>query len=113
MPVIKAFVGHSFRPIDKPVVDAILDVLNRVKQLRSDFDWDHALEPEPKTVDRKVLALFQDKTLFIGICTRAERAIADQRLARFWGRLHAEESAFEWKASTGCCKKSGFQSDAG
>jgi tetratricopeptide (TPR) repeat protein len=99
MPVIKAFVGHSFRPVDKPVVDAILDVLNRVKQLRSDFDWDHALEPEPKTIDAKVLALFQDKTLFVGICTRAERAIADQRLARFWGRRYAEESAFEWKAS--------------
>lgn len=99
MPVTKAFVGHSFRPVDKPVVDAILDVLNRVKQLRSDFDWDHGLEPEPKTVDTKVLALFQDKTLFIGICTRAERAIADERLAHFRGRRHAEESAFEWKAS--------------
>lgn len=99
MPVIKAFVGHSFRPIDKPVVDAILEILNRVKQLRSDFDWEHALEPEPKTVDAKVLALFQDKTLFIGICTRAERAIAEERLAHFWGRRHAEESAFEWKAS--------------
>ena len=61
MPVIKAFVGHSFRPVDKPVVDAILDVLNRVKQLRSDFDWDHALEPEPKTVDRKVLVLFRTR----------------------------------------------------
>lgn len=99
MPVIKAFVGHSFRPIDKPVVDAILEILNRVKQLRSDFDWEHALEPEPKTVDAKVLALFQDKTLFIGICTRAERAIADERLAHLWGRRHADESAFEWKAS--------------
>jgi tetratricopeptide (TPR) repeat protein len=99
MPVIKAFVGHSFRPVDKPVVDAILDVLNRVKQLRADFDWDHALEPEPKTVDAKVLALFQGKTLFIGICTRAERAISDERLAHFWGRGYAEESAFEWKAS--------------
>ena len=99
MPVIKAFVGHSFRPVDKPVVDAILEVLNRVKQLRSDFDWEHALEPKPKTVDAKVLALFQDKTLFIGICTRAERAIADERLAQLWGRRYAEESAFEWKAS--------------
>lgn len=99
MPVIKAFVGHSFRPVDKPVVDAILEVLNRVKQLRSDFDWDHALEPEPKTVDAKVLALFQDKTLFIGICTRAERAIADECIAHLWGRRYAKESAFEWKAS--------------
>ena len=32
MPAIKAFVGHSFRAVDKPVVDAILQVLDRVKQ---------------------------------------------------------------------------------
>ena len=99
MAVIKAFVGHSFRAVDKPVVDAILQVLERVKQLRSDFDWDHAIEPEPKTVDAKVLAIFADKTLFIGICTRAERVIDEGRLARLFGRRFAEESAFKWKVS--------------
>ena len=99
MTVIKAFVGHSFREVDKPVVDAILQVLDRVKQLQSDFDWDHASEPEPKTVDAKVLALFADKTLFIGICTRAERVIADGQLARLFSRRYADESTFQWKAS--------------
>ena len=102
MEPIKAFVAHSFTEDDAIVVDAILKCLGRVTELHPRFSWHHAEHPEPTLVDAKVIALFADKNLFIGICTRKERVIAPSALTRSWfakKSLKAKESDFHWKTS--------------
>lgn len=102
MEPIKAFVAHSFTDDDANVVDVILKCLGRVAELHPRFSWEHAAHPEPTLVDDKVRALFADKNLFIGVCTRKERAISPSALSRrLFARtsLTAKESDFEWKTS--------------
>jgi tetratricopeptide (TPR) repeat protein len=102
MEPIRAFVGHSFRREDQTVVDAILLCLKRVTQLHPNFSWEHAKEPEPSAVDAKVLRLFEDKTLFIGICTASELAVETQDVTRgrlLRSKLTAYATKFHAKAS--------------
>ncbi len=108
MPAISAFVGHSFRKEDEDLVSAILNCLDRVRALRSDFSWDHARDPQPTSIDAKVFALFKGKNLFIGICTRAERAVADGLLSRLASWRYAQSSAFQWKASDWILQEIGY-----
>jgi len=98
---IKAFVAHSFSPEDTGVVNAILEILNRVTTMQPRFSWNHAEEPEPTAVDEKVLALLEDRNLLIAICTRKERVIYDSGLKKLWplSKLIGSESEFEWKTS--------------
>jgi tetratricopeptide (TPR) repeat protein len=102
MEPIRAFVGHSFRPEDKPVVEEIILCLDRVSQLHPNFSWVHAQEPEPSVVDAKVLRLFEGKNLFIGICTMSEFAVRAQDITRGLFRrsqLMADATKFERKVS--------------
>ena len=69
---IRAFVGHSFTKEDANVVDVILKYLTSISKIYPKFSWQHAEDPEPNVVDKKVLSLFDDKNLFIGICTKKE-----------------------------------------
>lgn len=96
---IKAFVGHSFNEVDQHVVGTVLALLNRVKQLHSNFGWEHATEPEAEQVREKVLRLFEDKNLFIAICTRHECAVKPNVLRALWNWQYAHTGAYEWKPS--------------
>jgi tetratricopeptide (TPR) repeat protein len=99
---IRAFVGHSFSSADQGVNAAFLKYLTDVAETLSNFSWEHAEGAEPKDVREKVLARLEDKNLFIGICTRKERAIADAHLKKPWysDRLRiAADVEFEWKTS--------------
>jgi tetratricopeptide (TPR) repeat protein len=97
----RAFVGHSFTPEDKDVVGKFLDYLNAIQEMNPDFGWEHAEHPEPEAIDNKVLRLFQDKNIFIGICTRKEKVIKPSGLKKafFSARVSAEEKEFTWKTS--------------
>lgn len=102
MEPIKAFVAHSFTEEDTVVVNVILKCLIRIAELHPRFSWHHAEHPEPILVDAKVLGLFADKNLFIGICTQKERVISPSALSRNWlakKSLTAKESDFFWKTS--------------
>ena len=108
MPTIRAFVGHSFRPEDEALVASILKCLDRLTQLRPDFTWDHAREPQATSVDAKVLALFADKNLFIGICTRGERVVANESLSGLAHWNYARSEDFRWKVSDWVLQEIGY-----
>lgn len=102
MESIRAFVGHSFRPEDDGMVSTILALLKRVEQLHPGFTWEHAQEPEPKSIDDKVLRLFEGKNLFIGICTASELVVSEAKLSRSRirrSRFVGEASEFVRKTS--------------
>ena len=102
MKAINAFVGHSFAHEDADVIRKFLKMLTRLSDLRPEFTWDHAEDPEPKQIVNKVLEKLDGKNLFIGICTKKERVVADNKLARTWfssRKLIGAADAFQWKAS--------------
>jgi Flp pilus assembly protein TadD len=102
MHAIKAFVGHSFAEEDAGVVTAILNILGRIAELHPSFTWEDAAHPEPKGVDAKVLQRFEGKNLFIAICTKRERIVANAalRAPRFQeNKLIGNASDFGWKTS--------------
>src|SRR5581483_5435465 len=72
MDQIKAFVGHSFSDVDKPVVSAFLELFDQLKGLLPHFSWERAYAAEPKDLAEKVLGIIADKNTFIGICTKNE-----------------------------------------
>jgi tetratricopeptide (TPR) repeat protein len=97
---IRAFVGHSFLAQDEALVRTFTDYFNTLKRGALEFDWDHATEARPEEVSAKVLELIEDKNVFIGICTRNERAIKDSKLsARLLGHCLSKDSDLEWKTS--------------
>lgn len=99
---ISAFVGHSFTKEDAPVVSEILRALNAIKKTLTDFDWEHAEDPEPKDLRDKVLAKIEGKNLFIGICTVKEKVTNPINLKpRFFDRdsWWGKREAFEAKTS--------------
>jgi tetratricopeptide (TPR) repeat protein len=98
---IKAFVGHSFSDDDRDVVGAFLKIFDQIHDLHPSFSWVHAEPAQPLEIAEKVLALIQDKNLFIGICTKKERAIPeDKLLPAIVGKfLKGRVDDFEWKTS--------------
>ena len=101
MEQIQAFVGHSFGQEDEQVVQRFLKFLTTISHTLPHFSWEHALRPEPRGIDEKVLDLFGGKNLFIGICTRKERVVAATE-ARWWlpeGKVVANARDLEWKTS--------------
>ena len=99
---IRAFVGHSFTEDDEEVVGAFLKYFSQLQQSHPSFSWANAEPAEPKVLAEKVLGLLADKNVFIGICTRKERAIAPQQLKKAIlspGSLRARAEEFEWKTS--------------
>ncbi len=99
---IKAFVGHSFDEGDESVVRSFLEYFDEAQKLGLGFTWDHARAAETKDLADKVLSKIKDKNLFIAICTRKERAVAENSLRSFvlpWRWLAAAETSFTWKTS--------------
>jgi tetratricopeptide (TPR) repeat protein len=102
MTQIRAFVGHSFTTEDDAVVASFLTYFDQMKGALPDFDWVHARAAEPKELATKVLKLVEDRNVFIGICTRKERVVGDQKLRAPWMRPHqrvVDESDLVWKTS--------------
>jgi tetratricopeptide (TPR) repeat protein len=99
---IKAFVGHSFAPVDKTVVDTFLEYFRTLSKVYPGFMWDHAEEAESKTLSEKVLSKIQDKNVFIGICTGRELVVEQSSLTGSFltgSTLKAKRQDFEWKTS--------------
>jgi len=99
---IKAFVGHSFSEADKEVVRLFTDHFdNLTKAHGGGFTWDHAEEAEALPLSQKVLAKIQGKNVFVGICTRKERAVEQDKLRRMWlsQELKASQGDLVWKTS--------------
>lgn len=102
MTEIRAFVGHSFTEDDEEVVRRFTDYFDSLSRLGIDFSWEHAEPAEPRILADKVKSLISDKNLFIGICTRKERAIPNASLKPALlnkSVLKAPESTFSWKTS--------------
>jgi tetratricopeptide (TPR) repeat protein len=98
----RAFVGHSFTAEDSIVVGKFLRYFDAIKEINSDFFWEHAERAEPSAIDEKVLRLFEDKNVFIGICTRKERVISPAHLTRNTFKrdhLNGKQEDFHWKTS--------------
>ncbi|HEY1057680.1 MAG TPA: hypothetical protein VGE55_03000 [Limnobacter sp.] len=111
MTSINAFVGHSFTEDDAVVVNSVLNYLSRVAELHPSFSWTHAKHPEPISVDEKVLAIFEGKNLFIGICTRKELVVTSNALSSCWlsrQKQAVETTALVWKTSDWIIQEIGF-----
>ena len=99
---IRAFVGHSFAPDDEPVISAFLKYFDQMKGALPDFDWTHAKSAEPTELAGKVLKLVEGNNVFIGICTKKERVVANDKLrsSRFnQTKKIASQTDLEWKTS--------------
>lgn len=99
---IRAFVGHSFLEGDASLVANFLKYFDRIAKLNPNFSWEHAEAAEPRLLADKVLSLVANKNVFIGICTKKERAIANSGLItpifKPTSRM-AKEEEFQWKTS--------------
>jgi tetratricopeptide (TPR) repeat protein len=99
---IRAFVAHSFVKDDEEVVGRFLKYFDQLSNMFATFSWTHAEAAEPRMLAEKVMSLLNDRNVFIGICTRKERAIEDIALARALfpkGVFKAKEEDFRWKTS--------------
>jgi tetratricopeptide (TPR) repeat protein len=99
---IRAFVGHSFTPDDADVVSTFLRYFTQIQNLLPTFTWTHARAAEPKELAAKVLSLVEDRNVFIGICTKKERVIADDKLEPALlsqSTLKGHIGDFGWKTS--------------
>ena len=99
---IRAFVGHSFTSNDTPIVEKFLKIFAQLSNMLPYFTWTHAEAAEPKEVGAKVLRILADKNVFIGICTKKERVIADSDLTPQLfspAYLKGHQSKFGWKTS--------------
>lgn len=102
MKTLRAFVGHSFTTQDEHLVGKFLKYLDAIQELNPHFTWQHAERPEPSRIDDKVLKLFEDKNVFIGICTRKEMVLQASGmrpapLLHNWKIFHSRD--VEWKTS--------------
>ena len=98
---IKAFVGHSFSEADKEVVRVFIDHFNNLAKAHiGGFTWDHAEDAEALPLSNKVLSKIQDKNVFIGICTRKERAVDPAKLKRtLLNDWKTKDPDLQWKTS--------------
>lgn len=102
MSTLKAFVGHSFTEEDEDVVRKFLDYFSQIQNMGIGFSWEHAREAEPKVLAEKVLKLIEDKNLFIGICTKKEKVINQNKLkSKFLSKSEqcGNVDDFDWKTS--------------
>jgi hypothetical protein len=98
---VQAFVGHSFRPEDRALIQVFIDHFRTLAHSYPGFSWDHAEKAEAVPLAQKVLEKIDGKNVFIGICTRTEQAVDPNALQQLWlsNRLHAKRSDFVWKTS--------------
>jgi hypothetical protein len=102
MKTLRAFVGHSFTADDEQLVAKFLKYLDAIEEINPLFMWEHAERPEPSGIDEKVLRLFENKNIFIGICTRKELVIHPSKLQSvplLRTKRLADNDDFEWKTS--------------
>jgi tetratricopeptide (TPR) repeat protein len=101
MSLINAFVGHSFTQDDAELVEKFLKFFSRLEKMNETFCWVHAEAAEPRQLRDKVIALIQDRNLFIGICTRKELVVAPGKVSKLplTKKQIANSSDFEWKTS--------------
>lgn len=101
MDLIKAFVGHSFTEEDSEVIDRFLKFFAQLEKMNTNFSWVHAEAAEPKQLTEKVMALIQDRNLFIGICTKKELVVAPSDLSAvpLVKKQIANTTSFLWKTS--------------
>jgi hypothetical protein len=101
MSLIKAFVGHSFTQDDAALIEKFLKFLSRLEKMNDTFSWVHAEAAEPRQLRDKVIALIQDRNLFIGICTRKELVVAPNKVSKLplTKMQIANSSDLEWKTS--------------
>jgi tetratricopeptide (TPR) repeat protein len=102
MKSLRAFVGHSFTIDDEEVVGQFLRYLDAIQDINAEFAWEHAEHPEPSAIDEKVLRLFENKNLFIGICTRKELVLQPTQLNEIWlfaSRRSVRTADLVWKTS--------------
>ncbi len=100
MKSIRAFVGHSFNSKDESIVGKFLEQLDTAREVIPGFSWERAKRPEPKVVTEKVLALFAEKNVFIGICTRKELVVHESAIhSSWWGSRRVDVAKLQWKAS--------------
>jgi len=64
---IKAFVAYSFLKEDKELIDKFLKYFDSRKDI---LTWEHAKDPQPKSISKKIKELMENKDLFIGIFTK-------------------------------------------
>lgn len=85
--MIKAFVGHSFDPEDKPTITAFTEMFDSLKKGIS-FEWEGAEETQIKTLSNKVRQKMVGKNLFIGIFTRKHLEIDGGKIqpSSFWNK---------------------------
>ena len=100
---VRAFVGHSFSDEDEPVVRPILEFLDSLaKSPYHSFSWEHAKEAAALSISEKVLKKFDDKTVFIGICTAREAACPKSKADADWfGNLKAPAEIHQAKSDAG------------
>src|ERR1700724_922347 len=102
MQEIRAFVGHSFAEDDTVLIGKFLKYFSQLSELFPNFSWESAEAAEPRLLAEKVMALIANKNVFIGICTKRERAVEDSSLS---GVLlqpvyrKARITEFKWKTS--------------
>jgi tetratricopeptide (TPR) repeat protein len=99
---IRAFVGHSFVQSDEEIVGKFLRHLDRLAKLHPSFSWVNAESAEPKELARKVLSLMGGKNVFIGICTKRERVVAEESLSGVVlqpAYRKGKKADFEWKTA--------------
>jgi tetratricopeptide (TPR) repeat protein len=102
MTCLRAFVGHSFNPADKHLVQTFLDYFESLGEILPDFSWQHAEHAEPTVLAEKVMRLLEGKNLFIGICTKNEQVvISDAKNTSILGGVFFTNKArsFKWKTS--------------
>jgi tetratricopeptide (TPR) repeat protein len=102
MPVIRAFVGHSFTTDDEAIVTTFLKYFDSLSKSGLNFSWTHAEPAEPKALAEKVITLLCECNLFIAICTRKEMVVARSALSRSLlprGHLKGDSRDFVWKTS--------------
>ncbi|MEO1169679.1 MAG: tetratricopeptide repeat protein [Pseudomonadota bacterium] len=111
MSEIRAFVGHSFLEVDEQVVGVILKYFDQLQEALPSFDWVNAREARPEELAKKVIALMADRNVFIGVCTKRERAFDPTNAMKPWfstGRLQVSEDKLEWKTSDWIISEIGF-----
>ena len=74
-------------------------MFDEIANLHPNFSWNHAERAESTGIDEKVLSLFADKNVFIGICTKRERVLpADFKWTQYlWNSM--TNVAPIWKTS--------------
>lgn len=109
--MIKAFVGHSFKPEDGRTIDAFIKVFNSLKASLP-FEWDHAKSSQIKPLSKKVPQKMEEKNLFIGIFTKTHIEVKEKDLinSKFFhkGKYISRKRDCEYGTSYWITQESGY-----